>query len=303
MILIGENIHIISKTTREALENKDKNFVKNLIKIQQNFDAIDLNVGPAKGKLDKIFEWLCPLCEGKNISFDSSNPNAIVQGLQCIKNTKDCFINSVSKDESKLELLINAALEYDCNLIALAFDPQKGICKTADERMEIVFELYEEFMEKGIPSDKIFFDPLVLPVKADQSQAGGVLNTIRMIKESFEPKVNTIVGLSNISNGSPKELRSLINRTFVTLAYGAGLDAAIADAKDEELSRIIKMLEINSPQSSTDELYINLANMIKNFEELEDIKFDKTNLSQQNIIKATAILLNKNVYSDSFAQV
>ena len=60
MIIIGENIHIISASVREALEKKDENFVKNLIKIQQNTDCIDLNVGPAKNKLDnlKAFIWL-----------------------------------------------------------------------------------------------------------------------------------------------------------------------------------------------------------------------------------------------------
>lgn len=303
MILIGENIHIISKTIREALENRDENFVKNLIKIQQNFDAIDLNIGPAKGKLDKIFDWLCPMCENKNISFDSSNSDAIIQGLQCTKNTQNCYINSISKDDVKFEKLTNAALKYDCNVIILAFDPQTGIAKTADERMEIIFDLYEKCIEKGIHSDKLFFDPLVLPIKADQSQAIEVLNTIRMIKESFEPKVNTIIGLSNVSNGAPKELRPIINRVFAVLAYGAGLDAMIADAKDRELLQIIKMLDKKKPLSSTDELYINLAEMIENFKELEDIKFDKTNPSQQNIMKTAAVLLNKKVYSDSFAQV
>ena len=86
MILIGENIHIISKKVREALENKDENFVKNLVKIQENVEYIDLNVGLARGKLDKIFEWLCPLVEGKNISFDSTNIDAIEQGLGLVKN-------------------------------------------------------------------------------------------------------------------------------------------------------------------------------------------------------------------------
>ena len=94
MIIIGENIHIISPSVREALEKKDENFVKNLIKIQQNLDCIDLNVGPAKNKLDKIFEWLIPLVEDINISLDSTNSEAIEQGLKLIKNPQNCFINS-----------------------------------------------------------------------------------------------------------------------------------------------------------------------------------------------------------------
>ena len=124
-----------------------------------------------------------------------------------------------------------------------------------------------------------------------------------MIKESFEPQVNTIIGLSNISNGSPKHLRPLINRVFGVLAYGAGLDAVIMDAKDEELIRTFKILDKKSPESKIDELYLNLSEMIKNFGSLEDIKFDKNNIDEQNIIKTAAVLLNKTIYSDSFTQV
>lgn len=303
MILIGENIHIISKQVLEALENKNENFVKNLVKIQENMDCIDLNVGPAKGKLDMIFEWLCTLVSDKNISFDSTNSDAIQQGLKLIKNPQNCFINSTSKDSKKLEKLSELALEYNCNLIALALSKETGIPKTSDGRLEIVFEIYEKCMEKGIKSSKLFFDPLVLPVCIDQSQGVEALNTIQMIKESFEPKVKTVIGLSNISNGAPKELRPLINRVFACLAYGAGLDAVIMDARDLELVRILKMLETSSPESKTDELYTNLSDMIKSFKEIEEIEFDKTSITEQNIIKTATVLLNKKIYSDSFTQV
>ena len=302
MILIGENIHIISKTVREALEKKDENFVKNLIKFQQNFDAIDLNVGPAKGKLDKIFEWLVPLCEGKNISFDSSNIDAISTGLNLVKNAQNCFINSTTNDSEPLKRLSDLALEYSCNLIALGMSKSCGIPKTADGRLEMVCEMYEKFMEYGLEENKIFFDPLVLPVKADQSQAIETLNAIRMISESFEG-VNTIIGLSNISNGMPTQIIPWVNRVYLSLAYGAGLTSVIADAKDVELLRILKMIESNNPQTEIEQLYIDIVNMMKNFGEIEDIKFDKTNDEAQNIIKAASVLLNKNIYTDNFTQI
>ena len=302
MITIGENIHIISKQVREALENKDENFVKNLIKIQQNLDAIDLNVGPAKGKLDKVFEWLIPLAGDKNISLDSTNSQAIIEGFNLIKNSENCFINSTSKDENRLEILSDLALKKNCNLIALAMSKETGIPKTSDGRLEIVFEIYEKCMEKGIEENKIFFDPLILPVKADQSQAIEAISSIRMIKESFE-NVKTVIGLSNISNGVPNKFRSLVNRVFYVLAYGAGLDAVILDAKDSELLRIIKMLENNSPTNVVDNLYIQLANTVKNFGEIEEIEYDRSNYNLQNIMKTAYILTNKNIYSDSFTQV
>jgi 5-methyltetrahydrofolate corrinoid/iron sulfur protein methyltransferase len=302
MITIGENIHIISKSVREALEKKDENFIKILIKIQQNLDCIDLNIGPAKGKLDKIFEWLIPLVKDKNVSLDSTNLQAIIEGFNYIKNPENCFINSTSKDEVRLETLTDLALEKQCNLIALAMSNQTGIPKTSDGRMDIVFDIYEKCIEKGINENKIYFDPLVLPVKADQSQAIEALNSITMIKESFE-NVKTVIGLSNISNGAPNNIRPLINRVYAVMAYGAGLDAIILDAKDSELLRILKMLQNNNPTNIVDNLYIKIAKMIQNFGEIEEIEFDKSSQEEQNIIKTAHILMNKNIYSDSFTQV
>ena len=300
MIYIGENIHIISKTVREALEKKDENFVKNLIKIQQNCDVLDLNIGPAKGKLDTIFEWLIPLTEGKNISFDSSNIQAIKNGIGLVKNPQGCFINSTSADLDKLEPLCDLALEYNCNLIALSMSSQTGIPKTADERLELVLKIYDYCIEKGISPRKLFFDPLVLPVKVDGSQTLVALNTLKMIDESFAGEVNSIIGLSNVSNGALKEYRPLLNRVYGVLAYGAGLKSVILDAKDTELIRIFKMLECNNPQSDVDKLYINLASMIQCFGELDDIDYSHEDMEQCNIIKASEVLLNKKIYSDSF---
>ena len=306
MILIGENIHIISKSVREALECKNEEFIKNLINIQSNMDYTDLNVGPARGKLEGILPWLCELVEGNSklkISFDTTNSDEMKRGLRVCKNTKNAFLNSTGKDEPRLGNMTDMAAEYGCNLIALTMGKETGIPKTADGRLEIAFEIYEKCIEKGIDASKIYFDPLILPVSVEQSQAIEAINTIKMIKESFDPPVNTVVGLSNISNGSPKELRPLINRVFAVLAFGAGLDAAIIDAKDFELVRIMKMLSQNSPQNQVDELYIKLSDMIRDFSETDTIDYDRKSEEQSLIIKTAHILTGKKIYSHSFTQI
>lgn len=304
MILIGENIHVISKSVREALVSRDEKFIGELVKLQKNMDYIDLNVGPAKGDMEGILPWLSSIVKKEsdlNISFDTTNFDEMKRGLEAFSGKS--FINSTSKDEPRLNKMTDLALEFDSNLIALTLSKETGIPKTSDGRLEIAFEIYEKCMEKGIDSSKIFFDPLILPVSVDQSQAVEALNTIKMIKESFEPPVKTVIGLSNISNGSPKEMRGLINRVFAVLAYGAGLDAAIIDAKDVELVRIFRMLEKQSTHNGIDELYISLANMISDFSDLSDIIYDKSSAEQTKIIKTAGILLNNEIYSHSFTQI
>lgn len=306
MILIGENIHIISKSVREALENRNEDFVQELIRIQKNMDYIDLNVGPAKNNLSGILPWLSGIVEENSdlkISFDTTNSDEMRAGLEAYSKSSEAFINSTSKDEPRLEKMTDLAAEFGCNLIALTLSKETGIPKTADGRLEIAFEIYEKCMEKGIDSSKIYFDPLILPVCVDQSQAMEALNTIQMIKQSFDPPVNTVIGLSNISNGCPKELRPLINKVFAVLAFGAGLDSAIIDAKDLELVRVLRMLENNSPQNEIDNLYIKLAEMIRDFSDLESVDYDKNDKEQVKIIKTVNILTGQKIYSHSFTQI
>lgn len=306
MILIGENLHVISKNVREALQNCDEIFVKNLLNLQKKMDYVDLNIGPARGDLEGIFSWLCPLVEENSslkISLDTTNFEEMKNAFSFIKNRENIFLNSASNDMPKLDLMCDLSLEYDCRLAALTMSKETGIPKTSDGRLEIAFEIYEKCMEKGMASEKIYFDPLVIPLTADQSQGLEALNTLKMIKESFDPPVKTVIGLSNISNGASSELRPLINRVFAVLAYGTGLDAVIMDAADDELYRILKMLSSKKVEKAVDNLYLKLSKMFENFEDLESLEFDKNNEEQLKIFKTCEIILNKKIYSNSFAQV
>lgn len=306
MLLIGENIHIISKTVQNALLEKNEQFILDLIKKQSHMDYIDLNVGPAKGNLQGILGWLCDLVEKNTdlkISFDTTNSEEMKLGLEKSKNPQNCLLNSTSADEARLEKLTDLAANFNSSLIALTMNKEIGIPKSADDRLALAFEIFEKCQEKNIPNEKIFFDPLILPVSVDQSQAQESLNTIQMIKQSFDPEVMTTIGLSNISNGSPNEIRPLINKVFAVLAFGAGLDSAIIDAFDSDLIQTLKVLENQSPANKIDELYIQLADMIRDFSDLENIEYDKTDEKQVEIIKTVRILLNKDIYTHSFKQI
>lgn len=305
-IKIGENIHVISKTVQAALLERDEKFILDLIKKQSHMDYIDLNVGPAKGQLEGVLAWLCELVESNTnskISFDTTKSEEMRKGLEKSKNPQDCLLNSTSADEARLEKLTDLASEFGSNIIALTMNKELGIPKSADDRLNLAFEIFEKCQEKGISNEKIFFDPLILPISVDQGQAQEALNTIQMIKQSFDPEVLTTIGLSNISNGSPNEIRPLINRVFAVLAFGAGLDSAILDAFDIELLDTIKVLESQSPQNSKEELYIKLSDMVRDFSDLEEIEYDKSDSKQVEIIKTARILLNKDVYTHSFRQI
>jgi 5-methyltetrahydrofolate corrinoid/iron sulfur protein methyltransferase len=77
--------------------------------------------------------------------------------------------------------------------------------------------------------EDIYLDPLVLQIATTQDQALHVIKTIKMFQDLNDPPMNTVVGLSNISNGCPKHIRPILDRYFLMLLAYEGLTAAIAD--------------------------------------------------------------------------
>ena len=308
MKLIAENFHIISKDIKEAVLKRDDEFVKQFIKkmAATEPDWIDFNIGPAKKDFAGTMKWLIEIANKSTnipISLDSTNQDEIISGLQTAKWPNKCIINSTSAEPDKLELLTSVAKEYDSYLIALTLNRQIGIPKMADDRLELAFSIIEKTMEKEIDNSKILFDPLILPVSVEQTQSVQALDTIRMFEASFDPPTLTTIGLSNISNGSPKELRPLINKVFFTLAAGCGLDTAIVDAFDKELHRTNKVIDTRLFERDSDRLILELFDMMQNFGELEDVSYDKSDVGQVQIYKTAEILLNKKIYSHSYLEI
>ena len=308
MILISENLHIISKSTKQAILDRNDTYIVDLLKRQlsTNPDFVDLNIGPAKGVFAGTMKWLVDIFSDLSdvpISFDSSNIREIELGLSIVKNPQNCIINSTSADEEKLDKITDLANEYNCSLIALTMNSEIGIPKDADTRLELAFEINAMTESKQIPNSKVFFDPLLLPICVEQSQALVALNTIRMLKESFEPKVMTTIGLSNLSNGCDKNQKELINRVFLVMAMGCGLDSAIADSFDNELLRVVDVIENNNPMKPSDNLLIELYKAMQNFDDIDSIEYDISDSEQSAIYKTAEIILNKKVYTNSYLEI
>lgn len=305
MKLIGENIHIISKKNREAIEAKDEKYIIELAQKQlPKVDWIDLNIGPARrkeGTMKWLIEVLSPVCN-KPFSFDTTNFSEMRSALETIKNPQDCIINSTNADDERLEKLTDLAAEFGSYIIGLTLS-ESGIPKTADDRYELASKIIEVATAKGISPEKIIIDPLVLPIGVAQEQALEAFDTIRMTREAFDPPVMSVVGLSNISNGSPKEIRPLINRVFAILAMGCGLTSAIVDGCDEELIRVNQVIETGAPEKSYDKLILDLYEMMQNYGDLGEISYDKKDAEAIKIYKTAEVLLNKKIYSHSYAEI
>ena len=235
MLVIGERINGMFKDVAKAIADKDKTIIQNLAKEQVAAGAgvLDVNVGPAVADAVGAMGWLVETIQevvDVPLALDSPKPQVIEQGLKLAR--KKAIINSTTADKAKLDTLLPMAKKYGASLIGLTMG-KSGIPRDKNERSEFAAQIVSGCIEAGINLEDLYLDPIILPVNVTQPQAKEVLESIREFRLLSEPPPKTVVGLSNVSQGT--ESRSLINRTFLVMAVASGLDAAIADPLDKAL--------------------------------------------------------------------
>jgi len=116
----------------------------------------------------------------------------------------------------------------------------KRIPATAGEILEVGRLLVDKTAQVGFKPQDLYLDPAVMAVATDATSVQKVVTAIRLIKE-YQPKVNTVCAVSNVSFGLPR--RKLLNCTFIPMLISAGVDALIVDARDKSIMACILAAE------------------------------------------------------------
>jgi len=307
MYKIGENIHIISPKVKEALAAREGGFFVDLARRQRQAgaDALDLNIGPQKKAGPEVMDWLVDVVQeavpGMTLSFDTTNLAAIEVGLK--KVGANAIINSTSAEEERLANVPPLAAKYGCKLIALCME-KSGIPVSADARVSIAMEkLMPRAQEVGLPMENLLVDPLILTVSGCQEYVPQAIETVRMLKMVADPPPMTVVGLSNVSNQVPAEMRPLLNRVYLVMLMAVGLDAAIVDPLDQKLMDVIRIVETRDASAPVGALYLKLHDAVAAAEELQPEAVDMSDPDQAEIWKTIRVLLNKVIYTDSYLRL
>ncbi len=235
MIAVGERINGMFLDVKKAIKKKDKAAIQDLAKRQTKAGAkyLDINVGTAAEDPAEAMRWLVETVQeavDTPLAIDSQRLPVLKAGLEVVKGSP--MINSTKSDPEALDVFMPLALEHNASLVCLTMNAA-GVPQNIDTRVEICATIVEKAMEHGMDFQNVFIDPIILPVNVAQDQPGYLLQVIQQVKFLADPPPKTIIGLSNISQGTKE--RDLINRIFTVMAIAAGLDAAIVDVLDTEL--------------------------------------------------------------------
>jgi len=304
MYIIAENIQILSNRVKQAIAERDGAYFRNTIAelVDAGADAIDLNIGPSRKSGHEILPWLVEEAETVTdlpLSFDTTNISAIEAACETVSKAQP-IINSTDCTADRLATVPALAKKYGARVVGLT----KGegmIPVGADERVTLALEiLIPKMLEMDFPITDLIIDPLVLTVSGCQEYCPEFLEAVRALKFAWDPPPLTNGGLSNVSNAVPHEMRSLIDRTYMVMLMGAGIDMVIANPLDEDLKAFIRVVEERDDSTPLNRLLLTLRDRVEAMEELQPDDVDMDDPDQAAVWKTVQALLNKVIYTDAY---
>jgi 5-methyltetrahydrofolate corrinoid/iron sulfur protein methyltransferase len=292
MILIGENLNITSSVVGGALKEKNAAAVQAMAKeeVQASIDVLDINIGPMRKGGGELMEWAVKTVQSvtdKMLSLDTANMDAMEAGLKASKNK--ILINSVSLQSSRIDRGLELAQKYNADVIGLLWS-NEGMPRDANERALNTVNFVYKANAAGIPNERIWIDPIVSPVSVEINQVKACAEFLGMLGE-IAPGCKSVAGISNVSSGTPAELRCWLNRTYMIMLMKQGLYSGIVDATDKDLIAIARG---KSPD------IVNLVHQVIDGEKPNITSLPK---EMQNYSRTVRVLTGESLYSHSWLEV
>ena len=234
--VIGERINPTGKKRfKQALKEHDLDYILREGITQQDNGAhiLDVNVGlPDIDEPALMKEVVQEIQSVVNLPLQiyTVDTEAMENALR-VYNGK-AMVNSVSGKQESMDRVFPLLRKYGGVVVGLTLD-EEGIPADADGRIRIAEKIIGEAAKYGIKKKDIVIDALAMTISSEPEGAKVTLETLRRLRD--EVKVNTVLGVSNISFGLPS--RPVINSAFYTMAMMNGLSAGIINPSSEDMMK------------------------------------------------------------------
>ncbi len=254
--VIGERINPTGKKRlKEALRTCNYDYIMREAINQEHAGAQVLDVNAGLPEIDEA-ATLVRLVEDLQgvttlpLQIDSADPVAIEAAVRVYPGKP--IINSCNGKREVLDVVLPIAAHYGCAIVGLALD-EEGIPFTAEGRLAVARRIVDACDAWGIPREDVLIDCLTMAVSTNQRAARAILDAVRLVKAEL-PGVRCVLGVSNISFGLP--FRELLNATFLTAAFEAGLDLAIMNPLSRRFMDAVAAWRVFNGEDRNAESYI-----------------------------------------------
>jgi len=268
MILIGERINGMFTNVKQAIEKKDKKVIQELAKKQTQAGAtyLDVNVGTAAADQEGTMQWLVETIQetcSTPLSLDSQKPNVISAGLKVINAENGVILNSTPLNK-----------------------------KTDDE-------ILDKFIEM-----------------ANQAGPKSSIITLTMDKNGVPQDIDTRVAIAAEIVSKSMEKGFDVQRLFIDSIV---LPVKVPNAQIQPTNILSAMEQIRMLCDPAPHMTIGLSNLSQGATErslinrvflamavsrgLDSAIVDVLDRELMNVVAASEMLMNKQIYSDSFLKV
>lgn len=293
--VVAENINIMSKYTGNAMREKNPKPIQEWAEklTERGADLLDLNLGPARKGGPEMMQWLVKTVQEVTdlpLFLDTTNNEAIEAGLEVYEiKGGPAVINSIMATPERMDLQMPLVPKFGCDMVGLMWGPE-GIPRDENERAVLLDSMMTKAGELGIGFEKIWFDPIVVPVSSQQKELQGCSTFMSWLPD-LAPGCQSTCGLSNVSNGSPDELRDILNQTYLIMLKRYGITSAILDGFDESIVRIAHDQEPD------------LENLIGSVMDGEELDISSMSKEEGDYVKTAKLLLSHSLYSHSWLEL
>jgi len=291
IVTIAESINIMSKTIGPAMKEKNAKPIQDmaLAEAAAGADFLDVNIGPARKGGAEMLEWLVKTIHevvDLPLSLDTTNLEAMEAGIKAHKKGGRPLVNSVSCQADRIDPGLDLVKKYDALMVGLLWGTD-GMPRDVNERASLAVDIIFKANEKGIPNEDIFIDPIATPISGEINQVLACTEFMGMVQD-LAPGCKSTVGLSNVSNGAPDNLRAPLNKAYAMMLHKQGLYSSIVDAYDKELMAICKGE------------HSDLFELVSKVMDGEQVDISSLPKQQQDYVKTVNVLMGKSLYSDSW---
>lgn len=247
--VIGELMNNSYARARKAFTDRDPRGYQELAKVQTGLGAsyLTLNLDGTQHisvRMQEMLDFLPDVIaaiqevSATPIAFDNPSVEYHKVALKHYNRQKSGapILNSLAASRQHLDEMVELVSHYDTLAVVMASETfvEGGAaqCMHPQDSYRTAKHFVELLATKaGRSNDQIIIDPGLAPVGADTYGLVNIgLDAMRLMSADPDLKgINMIVGLSNFAWGTPKGIRELLEKAYLTLAMELGLDFALAN--------------------------------------------------------------------------
>ena len=254
--VIGERINPTGKRRmKEALRSGNHDYVmaEAIAQTKAGAQILDVNAGLPEIDERAVMCQLVSEIQGVStlpLQIDAADPEVIEAAVRSYPGK--ALINSTNGKAETLAAVLPIARHYGCAIVGLTLD-EAGIPPTAEGRLAVARKIVAATDEAGIPRHDVVIDCLAMAASTDQTAPRAILDAIRLVKAELAG-VRCVLGVSNISFGLP--FRPLVNATFLSAAFAAGLDLAIINPGARRMMDVVDSWRVLSGEDESARFYV-----------------------------------------------